>query len=172
MFNEFIEIITHTIFFIGLAGIIVGFIFSFVPIISQYRLPIQVLGILIFAWGVYLEGGLAKEKKIKQQVAELEVKLKEAEKKAEQVNTKIITQVVTKREVIKEKADNVIQYIDREVVKYDTTCPLPESVIKSHNAAALNKKIEDVVLTPTTIIETKVHNEATKPKSSIILPKK
>ena len=38
--------------------------------------------------------------------------------------------------VIKEKSDNNIKYIDREVVKYDNTCVLPKEFIKAHNEAA------------------------------------
>lgn len=171
MLAEIIETITHIVFFAGLASIIVGFIFGFVPFIGRYKLPIQIIGLLLFSLGAYLEGGIAKEKKFKQQIADLELKLKEAETRAAKVNTKIITEVLTKREVIREKGEDVIKYIDREVVKYDNTCPIPESVIKAHNAAALNKKVEELILaTPSTPVETKSHNDAAK--SKIILPKK
>jgi len=171
MFNEFTEVVTHTIFFVGLIGIIVGFIFNFVPVINMYRLPVQVLGVLIFAWGVYLEGGLAKDKKHQQDILKLENKLKDAEVRASKTNVRIVTEVVTKREVIKEKGEDVIRYIDREVTKYDNTCPIPESVIKAHNAAATNKKLDELIYaTPTTPVETKSHNDAAK--SNMLLPKK
>lgn len=171
MFAEITEFFIHTVFVVGIIGILAGFVLSFIPILNRYKFPIQVISILIFAWGVYLEGGLAQEKKLKQKIADLEVKLKEAEIKAASVNTKIIKEVLTKREVIKEKGEDIIKYIDREVVQYDKTCPIPESVIKAHNAAALSKSVEEMVIaTPTTPVETKQHNDAAK--SKLILPKR
>lgn len=171
MFAEITEFFIHTVFVVGIIGILAGFVLSFIPILNRYKFPIQVISILIFAWGVYLEGGLAQEKKLKQKIADLEVKLKEAEIKAASVNTKIIKEVLTKREVIKEKGEDIIKYIDREVVQYDKTCPIPESVIKAHNAAALSKNVEEMVIaTPTTPVETKQHNDAAK--SKLILPKR
>lgn len=171
MFAEITEFFTHTVFAIGVIGIIAGFVLGFIPILNRYKFPIQVISILIFAWGVYLEGGLAQKNKLNQQIADLEVKLKDAEAKAAKVNTKIVTQVLTKREVIREKGNDIIKYIDREVVLYDKTCPIPESVIKAHNAAALSKTVEEMTLaTPTTPVETKPHNDAAK--SKLVLPKK
>lgn len=171
MFAEITEFFIHTVFVVGVLGIIAGFVLSFIPILNRYKFPIQVISIIIFAWGVYLEGALSQEKKLKQKIAELEVKLKEAEIKAASVNTKIIKEVLTKREVIKEKGEDIIKYIDREVVQYDKTCPIPESVIKAHNAAALSKSVEEMVIaTPTTPVETKQHNDAAK--SKLILPKR
>jgi hypothetical protein len=171
MFAEITEFFTHTIFVVGVLGIIAGFVLSFIPILNRYKFPIQVISILIFAWGVYLEGGLAQEKKLKQKIAELEVKLKDAEIRASKVNTKIVKEILTKREVIREKGEDIIKYIDREVVHYDKTCPIPESVIKAHNAAALSKSVEELtVATPTTPVDTKLHNDAAK--SKLIFPKK
>lgn len=170
LFAELFELVTHTIFFVGLLATIAGFLLSFIPGLSLYKLPLQILGIIVLVSGTYFEGMLAKDKKHKQEIAELELKLKDAEIKAAAVNTKVIKEVLTRREVIKEKGEDIIKYIDREVVKYDNTCPIPESVIKAHNASALNKKIDDSIATPTTPIETKQHNDAAKPK--ILLPKK
>jgi preprotein translocase subunit SecF len=165
----FSQYITSIILIIGLILLISGFVLTFIPFFKQYKLPIQILGILIFSYGIYLQGGIAVENKYKLEVAELQNKLKEAEVKAETVNTKIVTQVVTRREVIKEKGNDVIKYIDREVVKYDNTCTIPEIVIKSHDLAAKNQKPNEEVLTENTVIETKSHNEIAKP---MLLPKK
>ncbi len=176
MFQELMEIITHLVFFIGLLGIIIGFIFGFLPVINRYKLPIQVVSLLVFSYGAYLEGILANKKKHQEQVAILEQKLKDAKIKTEKVNTKIVKEVLTKREVVKEKGDDVIKYIDREIVKYDSNCPIPESAVLAHNAAAMNKKIEELLpVTPTTPVETKTHNDAAKQvdtKPKLLLPKK
>lgn len=171
MFAEFIETIIHTIFFTGISVTMLGFVAGIIPFINKYKLPIQIVGILLLTYGAYLEGGLAKDKKHQQDILKLENKLKDAEVRSGKTNVRIVTEVVTKREVIKEKGEDVIRYIDREVTKYDNTCPIPESVIKAHNAAASNKKPEDLIYaSPTTSVETKSHNDAAK--SNMVLPKK
>lgn len=165
----FSQYITSIILIIGLVLLVAGFVLTFIPFFKQYKLPIQIVGILVFSYGIYLQGGIVVENKYKLEVAELKIKLKEAQVKAETVNTKVVTEVVTKREIVKEKGNDIIKYIDREVVKYDNTCPIPESVIQSHNLAAKNQKPPEEILTSNTVIETKFHNEIAKP---ILLPKK
>ena len=73
--------------------------------------------------------GLAK-------VKELEIKVKESEAKSAEENVKIVEKVVTKTNVIREKGKDVVQYIDREVVKYDSKCEIPKEAVIAVNKAA------------------------------------
>jgi hypothetical protein len=163
--------IYHFILGTGLLLTLVGFTLGFIPWIKQYLLPIKVFGILILSVGLYFEGRLAVKKELEQDIAELKVKLAEAEAKSEKVNTKIVTKVIREKEVVKEKGDSIIEYVDREVVKYNDKCPLPQSVIIAHDAAAQNKKIDEV-LTPNSILKTDEHNRAAQSNNQLILPKK
>jgi hypothetical protein len=49
---------------------------------------------------------------------------------------------VTKTQVVKDRGAEIIKYIDREIVKYDTKflpggeCKIPKEFIESHNKAA------------------------------------
>jgi hypothetical protein len=55
------------------------------------------------------------------------------------------TRIVTKTKIIKEKADTIVEYVDRdrEIIKFDNKCPVPQEAIDVHNeAAAMNKAIE------------------------------
>lgn len=167
---EVTQYITTLVLIIGFILLIVGFVLSFLPVVNRYKMPIQVIGIAIFCFGVYSQGKIVVENEYRLKVAELQVKLKEAEAKAETVNTKIVTEVVTKREIVREKGAEVIKYIDREVVKFNESCPITQPIIKAHNAAALNKSIEEPI-TFNTVIDTKEHNQLiTQPK--MMLPKK
>ena len=60
----------------------------------------------------------------------------ELEAKSAKTNTEIVTKVITKQQVIKEKGEEVIKYIDREIVKYDNTCKLPKELLEAHNKSA------------------------------------
>ncbi len=121
----------------------------FPPLASYYRIA-QVVSIIILLAGVYFKGGYSTEMIWRERVAEVEAKLKEAEAKSAEVNTVIETKIVNKVKEIKIQGDEVIKYVDREIVKYDTKfipggiCEIPKEVIKAHNAAALNKPVGDI----------------------------
>jgi hypothetical protein len=129
--------VIHLLLICGVLGTIAGFVLGFIPLINKYRLPIQILGVLMLSLAVYLEGGLANDAEWQLKVKEMEAKVAEAKAQSAQVNTTVVTKILTKRQIIKEKGAEIRTYIDREVVKYDTTCPIPEVVINAHNAAAM-----------------------------------
>lgn len=135
------EFVIHAIFTAGVLGVIAGFVLGFVPAIKPYKLAIQIISLIVFTLGVYLQGALEDTKIWKQKVLELEVKLKDAELKSAKVNTVIQEKVVTKTKVVKEKAEEVIKYIDRdvvkkeEVIKYVERCSLPQDIVDAHNKA-------------------------------------
>ena len=136
----------HTIFIVGALGIFAGFILTFIPFVKQYKLAIQIASLFIFALGVYLEGGLADNKQWTAKVKELEGKIAVAEEKSKTANVIVEEKIITKTNVVKQKGRDIIQYIDREVVKnnevikYVEHCPVPKEIIDAHNAAALMNK--------------------------------
>jgi hypothetical protein len=158
--------VIHTILGIGIVGVILGFVLGFMPFIGKYKLPIQIISILILSLGLYLEGGLADNKEWLFKVAEMEKKVAEAEVKSAKVNTEIVEKIVTQKQIVKQKGDTVIKYVDREIVKYDTkflpggTCEIPQEFIKAHNAAALGKEIEQEVKANTPIPTDEINKAA------------
>jgi len=137
------DAVTHIIFLVGAVGIFAGFVLTFIPFVKQYKLAIQISSLFIFALGVYLEGGLADNKEWTARVKELESKLAVAEEKSKTENVKIEEKIVTKTQVVKQKGKDIIQYVDREVVKhndvikYVENCPVPKTIIDVHNQAAM-----------------------------------
>lgn len=134
--------VTHAIFFAGAAGIFLGFVLTFIPFVKQYKLAIQIASLFVFALGVYLEGAMADNNEWLLKVKELETRIAIAEEKSKTENVKIEEKIVTKTQVVKEKGKNIIQYIDREVVKnndvikYIENCPVPKEIVDAHNKAA------------------------------------
>jgi energy-coupling factor transporter transmembrane protein EcfT len=128
-----------------LAGILLtvtAFFIKRIPIINQYRIPAQVLGIALLVLGVYWRGGYAVEQEWRERVAEVEARVAAAEAKSAEENVKIVTKVVTKTQVIRTRGETITKYIDREIVKYDEKfakggmCEIPQEFIKAHNSAA------------------------------------
>lgn len=170
MINLLPETAIHFTLLVGIIVTFVGFFVSFLPLITPYKLVIQVFGVAILSLGLYLEGGLSFKQKYDLEVAELKEKLAIAEAKSAKVNTEVVIKYVTQRQVVKQKGESIVQYIDREVVKFDKNCQIPDVLIKAHDAAALNLQVDQIV-TPSTTVNTKIHNEATK-SNKVVLPKK
>ena len=133
------EFVVHLIFLAGIVGTIAGFVLGFIPFVSKYKLPIQIISLLLLSLGVYLEGGLAEKAKWELRVKEMEAKVAEAQAKAAVVNTEIVEKIVTEKEYIKVKGAKVVEYIDREVKVFDTNCTIPEVAIKAHDMSASNE---------------------------------
>jgi hypothetical protein len=129
---------------VGLVLTLAGFFIHRLPFLYQYQLPFKVLGIALLTLGVYFRGGYAVESEWRERVTELEAKLKTSQEESAKVNTVIQDRVVTKTQVIREKADTLIQFVDREIVKEVNTCPVPQEAIDVHNEAArMNRAIEE-----------------------------
>lgn len=128
--------IIHSLFFIGLAGLLVAFFVQFIPFVNTYRYLVKIVSSILLVIGLFLQGALAYKESTALAVAKLEKKLAEAEAKSQKTNVEIVEKIVKDTQVVREKGKTVTQYVDREVVKYNNKCELPSEVIKAHNAAA------------------------------------
>jgi hypothetical protein len=133
------EAFVHMIFLAGVVGTIAGFVLGFIPFVSKYKLPIQIISLLLLSLGVYLEGGLAEKAKWELRVKEMEAKVAKAEAESQKTNVQIVEKVVTEKEYIKVKGAKVVEYIDREVKVFDSNCTVPEVAIKAHDMSASNE---------------------------------
>ena len=134
--DTFILWFCNILLLVGVALTIAGFFAHRIPLVSQYQLPFKILGIALLTLGVYFRGGYAVEQQWRERVAEVEAKLKVAEEKSTKENARIETRVVQKTEYIKTRGADIIQYVDREVARYDETCAIPPPFIRAHNRAA------------------------------------
>jgi hypothetical protein len=134
--------IFYAIGLIGLVGLFATYLLKFIPIpaIYMYKTPIQLVSVLLIGFATYMSGGIANEEKWNARVKEVEAKVAAAEVESVKQNVKIVEKVVKKTEYITRKGNDVIQYVDREIVKYDSSCVIPKEFVKAHNDATdLNK---------------------------------
>jgi len=158
--DSLILYITYAMLAIGLAGIILGFFLGKIPFVSQYRLPIQIVSIILFCSGLYWYGGYSTEMMWRERVAEMEAKVAEAEKKSQAANEEIQKRIVERTKLIKEKGKKQVEYITRMVEGKTITkdmseaerkeflakqqelqdavknCPIPKIIVEEHNKAA------------------------------------
>jgi hypothetical protein len=128
----------YVVLALGLVGLGVTYLLKFIPlpIIHVYKTPLQVGSIILVVIGVYMLGSIANERAWQARIKELEVKLAQAEAEAAKENIKIVEKVVVQQKIVRERGQNIVQYVDREVVKYDTKCEIPKPFVDAHNRAA------------------------------------
>jgi hypothetical protein len=132
--------IFHLVVVLGIAGIIASIVFKFVPFISQYTLPIQVISIIVLVFGVYMEGGISNQEKWEAKVAEVKLEMAKKETASAEVTTKVITKYVTKIEVVKEKGNEIIKQVPVYITKdADAKCDVPTGFVVLHDSASRNE---------------------------------
>jgi len=145
--DGFLEFVIYAILGAGFVATVVSLVFinpllRFFPgIAGTYRL-IQLASVAVFLVGVYLWGGYSTEMRWRKEVAELQQRVEEAKAAATAANELIVEDSKTKVKYIKGRTEYITQYIDKEIVKYDTkflpggVCEIPREFIKAHNDAA------------------------------------
>ena len=136
--------IFYAILGIGLIGLAVTYLLKYIPVpaIYIYKTPIQLASVALIVLGTYMSGAISNEEAWLAKVKELEAKLQVAQVESEKENVKIETKVVTKTQYIKQRGEEIIKYVDKEIVKYDTKflpggeCEIPKEFIVLHNKAA------------------------------------
>jgi hypothetical protein len=125
---------------LGVGLYIVSKLVKWIPMMGQYKLPAELVGVVLLVVGAYLFGGYGVQQAWLARVAELEAKVKAAEEQSQKVNTVIQERVVTKIKVVKENV-----YVNREIIKevagkqLDASCSLPKSTISLHDSASRNE---------------------------------
>jgi len=137
--------IFYAVLITGFFGLVVSYFIrflSFIPFLYVYKTPIQIISILAIVIGTFMSGAIYDNNTWQARVKEMQDKVAAAEVQSKEENVKIVEKVVTKTQVIKTRGEDIIKYVDREIVKYDTKfapggeCEIPKEFIKAINDAA------------------------------------
>ena len=120
----------------GVAATVAGWVAHRVPGLWPYQLALKLAGIALLVLGVYFRGGLAVEQEWRERVAAVEERLAVAEKASAEANTQIESKSQKQTAAVRQRTTYIRQYVDREVVKYDAGCTIPEPFVRAHNTAA------------------------------------
>ena len=144
MLNLLPEWLFYAILAIGTIGLLLLKFTPFIPLI--YRTAAWPVLFLFFIFGIFMSGSIYASKDWVARVKEMQAKVVIVEVKSKEENVKIVEKVVKKTEYITRRGQDIIQYVDREIVKYDTKflpggeCEIPKEFIKSMNDAAEKPK--------------------------------
>lgn len=104
---------------------------KFIPNIKYTGL----LGNVLIVTGVFLLGMMTANNWWFAKSKELEEKVVQLTQESTKTNVEIKEKVVVKREYYRERGNDVIQFVDREIVKYNNDCKIPAPFIEQHNKA-------------------------------------
>lgn len=134
--------IFYAIFFAGLLGLLATYVMKFIPFVYMYRTPIQLGSIAAIVIGTFMAGAIFNEESWQTRVLEMEAKVAAAEAESQKENVKIVEKVVNKVQIVKTRGEDIIKYVDKEIIKYDTKflpgeiCEIPNEFVEAHNRAA------------------------------------
>jgi hypothetical protein len=137
--------IFYAVLLAGVFGLVVTYLIrflSFIPFLYVYKTPIQLGSIAAIAIGTFMAGAIHDNEAWEARVKEMEEKVAAAEAQSKEENVKIVEKVVNKIQIVKTRGQDIVKYVDREVVKYDTkfapggVCEIPKEFIKAHNDSA------------------------------------
>ena len=124
-------------FFSFIALLLASFVKS-IPIIGKYAIPIQAISFIVLVISVFFCGGLSNEASWQLKVAKANVEIAELKVKEEKITTKIVTKYIDRIQVVKEKGNEIVKYVD-VIKESDSKCELPNSFIVLHDAATKNE---------------------------------
>lgn len=137
--------IFYAVLIAGVFGLAASYLIrylSFIPLLYVYKTPIQLGSIAAIVIGTFMAGAIHDNNAWEARVKEMEAKVAVAEVQSKEENIKIVERVVNKVQIVKTRGEDIVKYVDREVVKYDTKfapggiCEIPKEFIKAHNDAA------------------------------------
>ena len=143
MFSWVLSLLPESIFILiyyimlsaGIVLYIASKLVTWIPMMGQYRLPAEVVGVVLLVVGAFFYGGHGVQKAWLDRVAELEAKVKAAESKSQVVNTVIQTKIVERVKIVEKKVEVVKKEIEiqREVINAE--CKINDVAIELYNKA-------------------------------------
>lgn len=134
------DFVFHLMLLVGLLAIGASFVLGFIPFVTQYKLPIQVAGIILTVVAVWYEGGIAKDAEYRARIATMELKISKAETAAAEANTKLAEQILREQARIKDITETNKKRLKDLAGQLDKQCSVNQGVIDVLNDAARNRK--------------------------------
>ena len=94
--DSWIELATYAILGTGIALYILSKIVAWIPFIKGYKIPMELIGVILYGLGAFYAGGYGVERLWRERVAAMEDKVKELEGRQAEVVKVIETKVITK----------------------------------------------------------------------------
>ena len=117
----------------GAVAYFAGHLFKRLPFVTQYALPLRILGSVLLLSGAYLNGGLGVELEYRERIAAMQEKINIAEEKSQQENVRIVEKIVTETKIIKQDTQETQYLIEQMKDKINLGCELSPEAIDLYN---------------------------------------
>ncbi len=141
--DAFFVWVSYTLVGVGIALYVLSKVIQWLPLLSNYKFPAEILGVLLLTVGAYVFGSYGTEMIWRERVRELEEKVKISEEKSKEKNIEIRTKIVEKIKevkVVQEVVKNII--IEKEKI-IDAQCKVAPEAIDILNMAATGQLKEE-----------------------------
>lgn len=132
--------LSYTLVGVGVALYVISKLIKWLPLISRYKFPAEILGVLILTIGAYVLGSYGTEMVWRERVRVLEEKIKVAEEKSKQANVIIKEKIVTQVKEIKVFQDRIKEVIVEKEKIIDAQCKVPQEALDILNQSARGGK--------------------------------
>jgi hypothetical protein len=138
----------HTLLIGSILIVIASYILRKIPFVSQYNIPLRLVGTLLIILSVWIEGGRDVQHAWEAKVKDLEEQVAAAQVESQKTVVVIKEKIIRKLREVKVRGDDIIKYIDREVavdkevIKFVEHCPIPDAIVKAHNEAAADIRLK------------------------------
>lgn len=134
------DIVINLLTVVGILGIAAGFLLKSIPIINKYHAPLLFVSIVLSCYMLWLQGGISQRNYYEQKIVELEKKILESERLAEEATGKVEIKYVDRVRTIVETQYKVIGSIRDNSPGIDSMCEFPAIVNELHNEAAIGEQ--------------------------------
>lgn len=146
LLNWLPDFFIHLMVIAGVLGIIASWFFGFMPFISQYKLPIQIISIIVLVLGIWTEGANSNNNAWLLKIKDMELKVAQAETQSAQVNTILVETILEKEKIIKDKQNELKNAIN----KYATdSCRLSNASVSLFNSSSQSELPDSAIHTIT-----------------------
>lgn len=136
----FFDFIPETLFYLLFLCSGIGYAISLFLPHPVLQKQVKITSVVALGISIYLLGMLYVNNSWKEKAAKLQQQVVELEAKSSDANTQIETKTVIKTQIVKQRGDDVIKYVDREIVKINNNCVVPKEFVQAHNQSAEQPK--------------------------------
>ncbi len=141
--DAFFVWVSYTLVGVGIALYVLSKVIQWLPLLSNYKFPAEILGVLLLTVGAYVFGSYGTEMIWRERVRELEEKVKISEEKSKEKNIEIRTKIVEKIKEVKVVQEVVKNIIIEKEKTIDAQCKVAPEAIDILNMAATGQLKEE-----------------------------
>lgn len=121
---------------IGIILFLVSTLLSNIPFVKTYSIPGQFAGVILIGVSAFFFGKADYKSEVDKQISDLKTQLANAKVQSSNVNTNIEADNAEKIQIIHDKGQTVIKYIQANSDTMDKDCKVDQSFIDAYNNAA------------------------------------